>query len=73
MQEKLKTPSKKASLAESTDKINAFNQFIGNINKAITEHNKKIDNKDASLEVIKKQFWNIMRWDYDQTISPHSE
>lgn len=69
--EKLKTPSKKASLAESTDTINAFNQFIGNINKAITEHNTKIDNKDASLEVIKKQFWNIMRWDYDQTISAH--
>jgi len=69
--EKLKTPSRKASLAESTDTINAFNQFIENINKVITEHNKKIDNKDASLEVIKNQFWNIMRWYYDQTISAH--
>jgi wobble nucleotide-excising tRNase len=69
--EKLKTPSQKVSLAESANKIDAFNQFIININKAITEHNTKIDNKDASLVEIKNNFWTIMRWDYDQTISAH--
>lgn len=69
--EKIKTPSQKVSLTGSAVKINAFNQFIININEAITEHNTKIDNKDASLVEIKNQFWNIMRWDYDQTISAH--
>jgi wobble nucleotide-excising tRNase len=69
--EKIKTPSQKVSLTGSADKINAFNQFIININEATTEHNTKIDNKDASLAEIKTQFWNIMRWDYDQTISAY--
>lgn len=69
--EKLKTPSQKVFLTKSADRINAFNQFIENINKAIIEHNTKIDNKEASLDEIKKQFWDIMRWDYDQTISAY--
>jgi wobble nucleotide-excising tRNase len=73
IKEKLKTPGQKVSLTESNDTINAFNEFIENINEAITEHNTKIDNKDASLDEIKKQFWNIMRLDYDQTISAYLE
>jgi len=69
--EKLKTPSQSVSLTDSTNLIIALNQFIKEVNKLITEHNKKIDNKDASLAEIKNQFWNIMRWDYDQTLSSY--
>ncbi|MDY6970168.1 MAG: AAA family ATPase [Spirochaetota bacterium] len=68
IKEKIKTPSQKITLSESSNAIDTFNQFIININKAISEHNAKIDDKDASLNAIKKQFWNIMRCDYDQTI-----
>lgn len=71
--EKIRTPSQKVSLTGSSDKINTFNQFITTINEAITEHNTKIDNKDASLLKIKAQFWNTMRWDYDQTISAYQK
>jgi len=72
IEDKLKTPSQKISLIDSKNKIQEFNQFIGNINKAITEHNTKIDNKDASLAAIRKEFWEIMRWDYDQTIAAYN-
>ena len=69
--EKIKTPSQKVSLIVSSSKIEAFNKFIININETITEHNARIDNKEASLAKIKTQFWNIIRWDYDQTISTY--
>ena len=72
IEEKLKTPSQKITLIDSKNKIKTFNHFIGNINNAIIENNIKIDNKDASLAAIKKEFWKIMRWDYDQTIAAYN-
>jgi wobble nucleotide-excising tRNase len=67
--EKINNPSKEIHL-KNTDKIfEDFNAFIGSINTQILRHNKKIDNKGDELENIKKQFWDIMRWEYDQTIS----
>ncbi|OPY83715.1 MAG: hypothetical protein A4E71_02892 [Smithella sp. PtaU1.Bin162] len=59
------------SLTDSANMIKTFNKFINNINEAITEHNKKIDNKDHSLAMVKAQFWNIVRWEYDQTLSAY--
>ena len=67
--DKIKTPSKGISLLASTSAIDSFNQFINGINKSIKEHNGKIDNREDSLAEIKNQFWLIMRWDYDQTLS----
>ena len=67
--EKINNPSKEIHL-KNTDKIfEKFNLFIDSINTEILGHNTKIDNKDNELENIKKQFWDIMRWEYDQTIS----
>ena len=69
IESKIKTPSKKITLNNSTSVIENFNKFIEDINKTISTHNKKIDNKDTALDEIKQQFWALMRWDYDQTIS----
>lgn len=69
--EKLKTPSHDIALDSSKEAIEAFNVLIESINSAIREHNKKIDNKAATLENIKGQFWGVARWDYDQTISQY--
>jgi len=66
--EKIKTPSNKIILTDSTNAINTFNKFVSRINESIKEHNNNIDNKDDALEIIKNQFWNIMRWEYDQTL-----
>jgi wobble nucleotide-excising tRNase len=70
---KLRTPSQSVALIESTSEIRSFNQFIENINIAIKEHNTKIDNKDISLAAIKNEFWEIMRWDYDQTLAAYKD
>ena len=71
--DKIKTPSKILSLSDSTASINKFNQFIEEINKSISAHNSKIDNKEASLDEIKKQFWELMRWNYDQTLRAYKK
>jgi len=67
--EKLKTTSQKVTLDNSSKAIENMNQFVKNINEKIDKHNQKIDNKEESLNQIKVTFWNIMRWDYDQTLS----
>ncbi len=73
IEEKIKTPSQKFFIGNSTEQIETFNQFIGDINKKIDEHNKKLDNKQSELDKIKKIFWEIMRWNYDQTISLYTK
>lgn len=70
---KIKAPSQKIIFLDSTDAIKEFNDFIGKINQSIRTHNKKIDNKDDTLDEIKEQFWALMRWNYDQTISTYLE
>lgn len=66
--EKIKTPSQSVTLIGTNDCIGALNMFIKTINALIIEHNSKIDNKEAALEAIKGSFWELMRWDYDQTL-----
>ena len=39
------------------------------INKLIDIHNNKLGNKKASLAEIKIRFWNLMRWNYEQTLT----
>ena len=73
IEEKLKTPSQSVILEDSSDAIKNLNQLIDNINQTIDEHNQRIDNIDESLIQIKQTFWNIMRWDYDQTLFTHQK
>lgn len=73
IEDKIKTPSKKITLVNSDTVINNFNQFIKETNKKITAHNSKIDNKEASIKDIKNRFWDLMRWNYDQTISAYQK
>ncbi|WP_326910133.1 AAA family ATPase [Sedimentibacter sp. MB31-C6] len=69
--EKIKTPSQIVVLEDSTQVIAEFNNFVEDINNLINEHNEKMQNKDASLNTIKEQFWANMRWEFDQTISAY--
>jgi wobble nucleotide-excising tRNase len=70
---KLSTPSQSITLENSSKSIENFNAFIIKINKKISEYNQKIDNKEKNLKNIMTKFWEIMRWDYDQTISAYLE
>lgn len=67
--DKIKTPSIPVTLKSSTPALNEINRIIENINKQVTEHNTKIDQKETALKNLKTEFWNIMRWEYDHTIS----
>ncbi len=69
--DKIKTPSVQITLKSSVASLSEINVIIENINKQVKEHNKKIDQKETALNDLKTDFWNIMRWDYDQTISSY--
>lgn len=69
IESKIKTPSISIYLKEPTKEIEELNEIITKINLLIAEHNKNIDQKETVKSTIKKTFWEIMCWEYDQTIS----
>lgn len=69
IEDKIKMPSVSVTLKSSTRALEEINEVIQKINWLVTEHNNNIDQKETVKTNIKKTFWEIMRWDYDQTIS----
>ena len=65
----MKSPSVSVTLHDSKAALAEVNYLLDEINKLTAEHNGKIDQKETFLKKIKTSFWDIMRWDYDQTIS----
>lgn len=69
IQKKRGTPSIPVTLQSTKLIIEELNALAASINLKIAEHNIKIANKSAAKDGIKKQFWQLMRWEYDQSIS----
>lgn len=67
--DKIKTASIPVTLKSSAKTLEEVNEVIQKINGLVAEHNKNIDQKDNLITNFKKTFWEIMRWEYDQTIS----
>lgn len=67
--DKIKTPSVSIALKNSTEALGKLNEIIQNINILVSKHNKNIDQKETVKSSIKQIFWEIMRWEYDQTIN----
>ena len=67
--DKIKVPSVSVILKSSSKALEEINEVIQKINGLVTEHNKNIDQKETVKTNIKKTFWEIMRWEFDQTIS----
>lgn len=65
---KIKHPNIVINLESSILEQNALNDFLDTIIEEIKTHNEKIKNKQKTKEQIVKEFWEVMRWDYDQTI-----
>ncbi|MCT4613785.1 MAG: AAA family ATPase [Marinifilaceae bacterium] len=72
IEDKLKTPSVSVTLNNSIKALHELNEVIQKINVLIKEHNTNIDQRAKVKSNIKSTFWQIMRWDYDQTISSYS-
>lgn len=70
---KIKLPSNKVTLQSSSQALKNFNDLIDKINQEITEHNEKIKNKKTVKDSTKKEFWKIMRWEYDVYISTYKK
>lgn len=66
---KIRTPSKSVELISSKPAFDAFNEAVREINARIRDHNKKVADRAASLDAIKTRFWQLMRWQYDQTVT----
>jgi wobble nucleotide-excising tRNase len=71
IEEKTKNPSVPKTLKNSSKLLEEVNEVISKINASILEHNDKIDKKATVKAEIKKSFWQIMRWDYNLTISSY--
>lgn len=71
LENKLKNPSTPIDLQSSDKAISEINDAENKLNALIDSHNKKLDNKSKSLDEIKTRFWNLMRWEYDQTLSTY--
>lgn len=69
IESKLNNPSNEVILKLNRNAIDKLNDLIEEINKLVDVHNNKLNNKKASLVEIKIRFWDIMRWDYEQSIS----
>jgi len=69
IKQKVSNPSLQVTLHDISATVSAFNLVVESINKLIVTHNSKIDNSANELANIKTDFWKILRYEYDQTIS----
>ncbi len=66
---KKSSPSIPVTLDSTSTAFREFNEIVKKINTEVTRHNEKIKNVDNELNKLKNEFWSLMRWEYDQTIS----
>ncbi|WP_110686070.1 AAA family ATPase [Salinicola aestuarinus] len=66
---KKNSPSMSVSLECTRNEVASFNELLEAVNAKISRHNEKLENIGAELNKLKREFWGLMRWDYDQTIS----
>ncbi|MCP4989195.1 MAG: AAA family ATPase [Colwellia sp.] len=73
IRQKVLNPSLRVILTDVSDSVDNFNILIDKINKEIGEHNARIDNSSTELEKIRNEFWSILRYEYDLTISTFND
>ncbi|MCG9230531.1 AAA family ATPase [Vibrio diabolicus] len=68
IEQKEHTPSIKVELEGFSAHLTSFNQYVEHVNQSIGAHNQRIANSSNELQKIKNEFWQIVRWEYDQTL-----
>ena len=68
IKDKEKFPSQRFDLASTEKIINKINDFINTRISENTSLNHKIKNRVRAIENLKKQFWQILRKEYDPAI-----
>ena len=65
---KIKSPNITVTLESSILEQKVLNDFLDIVIEETKNHNEKVKNKQKTKNQIIKDFWEIMRWEYDQTI-----
>lgn len=73
IENKINAPSKSVRIENPLKPLRELNEIIQKINNLVATHNEDIDNLVAIKDGIKRTFWQIMRWDYDQTITKYKK
>jgi wobble nucleotide-excising tRNase len=68
---KVKDSSAVVTLESTTPFIQTINDTIITKNTEIAEFNIKVDNKAASIQAIKDEFWHLVRKDCEEVIQVH--
>lgn len=71
VEQKKNTPSLQVELDGLAEHIQTFNEYVDTANGKIGVHNQKVNNSADEKTKIKKQFWQIVRWEYDQAIKAY--
>lgn len=66
--QKIQNPNVMIELESTTSEKDVINNFLDTIIAEINEYNHKVNNKNDTKNQIIDNFWNIMRWDYDNDI-----
>lgn len=69
IENKIKNPKAPETLADSSGLIENFNREVAAINKAVDDYNDRLNNRESALIALKDEFWALMRWQYDQTMT----
>lgn len=70
---KVKSPKTVVLLSDTTGMVAEFNEEVSLINQEIDEYNIKFQNREAALSKLSEEFWLLMRWQYNQTISRYEK
>lgn len=70
---KIEKPSVPVQLKSSSEYLANINEIIEQANNFINTFNEKIRKKDSTLNIIKDEFWNIMKWQYDDAIQAYNK
>ena len=71
--EKLANPHSERQLTDSRPAFEAINIEIDSVNDLVKVHNKRLAEREVVLRRLKAEFWGIVRWQYDQTISRYRQ
>lgn len=73
LSKKSEHPSQVVELYTDENIVGLINEIINGVNSKTTEHNKNLDDRTSALSKIKKNFWEICRWDYSRNISDYTD
>lgn len=69
IEEKLKAPKELVVLADTSDVAADFNWDVVEINEKVKVYNDRLKNRSSALEALRSEFWQLMRWQYEQTMA----